>query len=120
VGFVVDEKNPVLTCEMGGYKLEISLDELFGHRAKIGYGTVMTNGVDNFIGAGSGFRVQFHPLIDDSKTIIGVSGIDEVSVKDGNWVTGRRLNGDESDQGRSWRFASWQVGIEKCTVYKYE
>ena len=51
-GFVVDEKNPVVNCEMGGYRLEISLDEIFGHKAKIGFGTVMTFGDNKFIGAG--------------------------------------------------------------------
>jgi len=120
IGFVVDEKNPVFTYEMGGYKLEISLDELFGHKATLGYGVVMTDGDNKFIGAGSGFRVQFHPLDKDSKTIIGVANIDEETFKDGVWVPGRRLNGDEDDQGRAWRFGSWQVSIEDCTVYKYE
>jgi len=119
-GFVVDEKNPVVTCDLGGYRLEISLDEIFGHRAKTGYGVVMTNGLNSFIGAGSGFRVQFRPILNDGASIIGVSNIDEVSMKDGKFVTGRRLNGDENDQGRAWRFASWQVGIERCTVYKYQ
>ena len=119
-GFVIDEKNPVVTCQMGGYQLEISLDELFGHKSKLGYGIVMTDGDNKFIGAGSGFRVQFYPIAKNSKTIIGVSNINEGVFKDGNWIAGRRLNGDENDQGRAWRFSPWQAGIEKCTVYKYE
>jgi hypothetical protein len=120
IGFVVDEKNPTITYKMNGYTLEITLDEVFGHTAKLGYGIVMTDGPNKFIGAGSGFRVLFHPLKTDSKDIIGVSDIDEGVFKDGAWDAGRRLNGDESDQGRSWRFASWGVDIEKCTVYTYE
>jgi beta-galactosidase GanA len=120
IGFVVDEKNPTVFCEMGGYKLEITLDELFGHTAKLGYGIVMVDGINKFIGAGSGFRVLFHPIIKSSKNIIGISNVDEGSFIDGTWIAGRRLNGDESDQGRSWRFGSRSVDIEKCTVYKYE
>ncbi len=120
IGFVVDDKTPVVNFEMGGYKLEISRDELFGNKANIGYGTVMMDRNNGFIGAGSGFRVRFYPLKKDSKTITGVSAVDEGTFKDGAWIPGRRLNGDEDDQGRAWRFASWQIGIEKCTVYKYE
>jgi len=119
-GFVIDEKNPVVTYQMGGYQLEISLDELFGHKSTLGYGIVMTDGDNKFIGAGSGFRVRFYPVTKDSKTIIGISNVDEGVFKNGAWIAGRRLNGDEDDQGRAWRFSPWQAGIEKCTVYKYE
>jgi beta-galactosidase GanA len=120
IGFVVDEKNPVVTCEMNGYKVEISLDELFGHKSTLGYGIVMADGENKFTGAGSGFRVRFFPLEEDSKTIIGVGNVDEGTFKDGVWIPGRRLNGDEDDQGRAWRFGFFQTAIEKCTVYKYE
>jgi len=34
-------------------------------------------------------------------------------------VAGRRLNGDEDDQGLHWRFPSWTVGIQHCTLYRY-
>lgn len=119
-GFVVDEKNPVVTCKLGDYLLEISLDELFGQRAKIGYGTVMTYGNNEFIGAGSGFRIRFYPIAKDGKTNIGIANVDEGDFKNGSWVKGRRLNGDEDDQGKARRFASGLAGIEKCTVYKYQ
>ena len=120
IGFVLDEKTPLVTCEMNGYKLEISLDELFGHKATLGYGLVMADGINKFIGAGSGFRVKFLPLDNISKDIIGVSNIDEGTFKDGIWLPGRRLNGDEDDQGRAWRFGFRQTAIEKCIVYHYE
>jgi len=119
-GFIVDEKTPVINYEMNGYRVEISLDELFGHRATIGYGVVMADGPGSFIGGGSGFRVRFFPLEKGSKSIIGIDGVTEGTFNNGEWVPGRRLNGDEDDQGRAWRFASWQVGIEKCSIYKYE
>jgi len=120
IGFVLDEKNPVVNCEMNGYKLEISLDELFGNKATLGYGLVMADGDHKFVGAGSGFRIKFFPLANDTKTAIGVGNIDEGIYKDGVWIPGRRLNGDEDDQGRAWRFGFGQANIEKCEVYKYE
>jgi beta-galactosidase GanA len=121
IGFVVDEKNPSFTYNMGGYALEISLDEIFGHRSKLGYGVVMTDdGPNKFMGAGSGFRVRFYPTVKDNKTIIGIANVDEGIFSNNRWIPGRRLNGDENDQGRAWRFAFWKLGIEKCMVYKYE
>ncbi|MFT3935169.1 MAG: DUF5597 domain-containing protein [Chitinophagaceae bacterium] len=121
IGFVVDEKNPSFTISLGGYTVEISLDEIFGHKAKIGYGIVMTDdGPNKFIGAGAGFRVRFFPASKEDKSIIGIGSVDEGNFVDNKWIPGRRLNGDENDQGRAWRFAFWKLGIEKCTVYKYQ
>ena len=119
VGFVVDEKNPSFKIDMNGYTVEISLDEIFGHKAKLGYGLVLADGENKFIGTGSGFRVRFYSK-KDSATIVGIGNVDEGKFIDGKWVKGRRLNGDEDDQGRAWRFAFWNVGIEKCTVYEYK
>jgi hypothetical protein len=118
-GFVLDEKNTSVTYDMNGYKVEVSLDELFGNKAKIGYGIVMMDGPDKFIGAGSGFRVRFFSKTKKSE-IIGIGSVDEGVYHDGSWIPGRRLNGDEDDQGRAWRFAFWGLSIEKCTIYKYE
>ena len=35
-------------------------------------------------------------------------------------VLGRRLNGDENDQGKTWRFDSRQIRTEKATLYRFE
>ena len=118
-GFVVDEKNPSATYDIGGYKVEVSLDELFGNKSKIGYGIVIADGPNKFIGAGCGFRVRFFPK-SNKKEIIGIGNVDEGIFRDGVWIPGRRLNGDENDQGRAWRFTFRRLSIEKCTVYEYK
>lgn len=119
IGFVVDEKTPVIKYDMNDYIIEVSLDEIFGHKAKLGYGLVMADGTDKFMGAGSGFRVRFYSKKDSAATV-GIGSVDDGTFKDGRWIKGRRLNGDEDDQGRAWRFAFWNSGIEKCTVYSYK
>ncbi|MGP8270135.1 MAG: hypothetical protein ACLQLH_08720 [Terracidiphilus sp.] len=35
-------------------------------------------------------------------------------------LTGRRLNGDEDDQGKGWRFDSRRMSTEKVTLYRFE
>jgi hypothetical protein len=118
-GFVLDKEHATVTRELGGYELEISLDEIFGSRAGVGSGLIIAAGPDEFVGAGSGFRVAFHPKT-PGPALAGVGAVDEGTYRDGKWIPGRRLNGDENDQGQRWRFSPRKVSIERCTVYRYE
>jgi hypothetical protein len=117
VGFLLDSAQPAVTHQLGGYELEISLDEIFGYKAEIGYGLIIAIGTDTFIGAGSGFRVVFR-AISPSTALVGIGAVDEGAYRDGQWIAGRRLNGDENDQGRCWRFSNQGLAIERCIVYR--
>jgi len=118
-GFVLDKEHPTATSELGDYQLDISLDEIFGNRAASGYGLVIATGPNEFVGAGSGFRVAFRAKTGGPK-LVGIGSVDEGVYRDGKWIAGRRLNGDENDQGLKWRFSPDAVKIEKCVVYRYE
>jgi beta-galactosidase GanA len=118
-GFALDKEHPSFVTTLGGSVLEISLDDIFGRKAEKGYGVVVALGPDEFIGAGTGFRVIFKSATPGS-TKVGIGTVDEGTYRDGKWIKGRRLNGDEDDQGRAWRFSSWALQIERCTTYRYE
>ena len=118
-GFVIDTDHPRVTSRMGDYDVEVSLDSVFGRTASLGYGIVIQTGPNEFLGAGSGFRVAFHPLTPGPK-YGGIGTVYEGKFLDGQWVPGRRLNGDETDQGSGWRFSSFGLAIETCSVYRYE
>lgn len=118
-GFVLDKEHPSAKAELGDYELEISLDAIFGFKAEIGYGLIIATGPDEFVGAGSGFRVAFKPRT-PGPAKAGILAVDEGSYVDGKWIPGRRLNGDENDQGKGWRFSPRQLTIERCTVYRYD
>ena len=118
-GFLLDKEHPSVTRELGDYQVQIALDEIFGRGADTGYGLVMATGPDEFIGAGSGFRVSFRPN-KPGPAKVGVGTVDEGEYRDGQWIPGRRLNGDENDQGQMWRFTPQKISIERCTVYRYE
>jgi beta-galactosidase GanA len=122
IGVLLTEKNPSVTAELGGYKLEVSLDAVFTYKAKNGHGLVIATGESEFIAAGTGFRVIFSPTSGPGK--VGLGPVDEGTFSNGKWIPGRRLNGDETDQGESWRISSgWgqrEPTIQRCTVYKYE
>jgi beta-galactosidase GanA len=118
-GFVLDKDHASFDFPMGEYSAHVTLDELFGHRAENGYGLIMATGKDEFLGAGKGFRVSFTPRAATGPKV-GIAAVDEGTLEDGKWVPGQRLNGDENDQGRGWRFSSWQLNTEKVTLYRFE
>ncbi|MGH9583720.1 MAG: DUF5597 domain-containing protein [Bryobacteraceae bacterium] len=118
-GFVLDKQHPSVSATMNGYKLDISLDRIFGGMADHGYGLVVATGPNKFLGAGSGFRVKFSPASAGPPNA-GIGYIEQGSYSDGAWIPGRRLNGDESDQGQYWRFAHQGTEIERAVVYRFQ
>lgn len=118
-GFVLTRDESSVDFTMNGYTLHVSLDNIFGSTAESGFGLIMADGKDAFLGAGKGFRVTFTPR-SDSGPRVGIAAIDEGTFVDGKWVPGRRLNGDEDDQGSSWRFDPRQQHIEKVSLFRFE
>ena len=117
-GFVLDHSHPSVDFAMSGYTLHVTLDEIFGSHSETGYGIVMATGPDEFLGAGKGFRVSFMPR---SGKQAGIASVDEGTFgEEAKGVPGRRLNGDENDQGKGWRFDSRQLKTEKVTLYRFE
>lgn len=117
-GFLLDAEHPSVTRELGDYRLEISLDEVFHFKADIGYGLVIAVGPEEFVGVGSGFRVIFRPK-EAGGAGVGIAAVDEGEYRSGRWVAGRRLNGDENDQGRTWRFSPQRLSVERCRLYRF-
>ncbi len=118
VGFVLDQDHPKTTLELNGYTLEIQRDDIFGAVAKSGAGLIIATGPGEFLGAGGGFMVKFSRK-DSPSVHVGIGAIDEGTFSEGAWVPGRRLNGDENNQGGDWRFSAQGINIEKATVYEY-
>ena len=118
-GFQLDNNHPSVELEMNGYTLEVSLDDIFGHRAERGYGLIVATGPGAFIGAGKGFRVGFHVRTPGAPPV-GLAAIDDGEYRDGQFAFSRRLNGDENDQGQYWRFDTQRIHIERATLYRFE
>jgi beta-galactosidase GanA len=117
--FAVDKDHPKFASVLGGIELTVTLDELFGNRAEKGYGLIMAVGPDEFIGVGKGFRVAFKAPPGAAR--VGINFVDEGEFRNGQWIKGRRLNGDENDQGLGWRFnILGGPQIERCVLYRLE
>jgi Domain of unknown function (DUF5597) len=79
-------------------------------------------GPDEYIIAGSGpVNVTFSPNT-PGDPIAGILSIDEGTFVNGQWVGGRRLNGDENGQGKFVRISGGGIPngkIQRVKVYRY-
>jgi hypothetical protein len=118
-GFLLDRDRRTVDFTMNGYTLHVSLDSIFGNTSESGFGMIMADGKDGFLGVGKGFRVSFTPY-PESGPQVGIAAVTEGKFEGGQWTAGRRLNGDENDQGQAWRFDSRAVHTEKISLYRFE
>jgi beta-galactosidase GanA len=123
-GVLLDGENQADTLQMGGYRLNISHDYTFAWAKKSEGPWPRTGGIiiqlaaDEFYIAGSGIIVTFDVHTDSGMTA-GIGWIDEGRFAEGKWVAGRRLNGDQSHQGRHLRIPVDDVDIQRIKLYKY-
>lgn len=79
---------------------------------------VIAVGPDEFIMAGSGVLITFE-VVDEGPPLAGFASIDEIIVEKGRMRTGRRLNGDQSHQGRHVHLPATEFGIQRVSLYRY-
>jgi hypothetical protein len=72
-----------------------------------------------YLVAGSGIVVTFSNTKNDG-SITGILSIDEVALRNDEIVPLRRMNGDQSHQGRHLRIASGQWSIQHVKLYDYK
>ncbi|HVT91123.1 MAG TPA: DUF5597 domain-containing protein [Tepidisphaeraceae bacterium] len=59
-----------------------------------GYALVINTGPDEYVVAGSGVQITFY-VKPPATGIVGLTKVEEGTFKNGQWLPGRRLNGDE-------------------------
>ena len=82
-------------------------------------GMIIMVSPEEFYVAGRGMVITFKSAKDDG-TIVGIGSIDEGKFVDGNWISGLRLNGDQSHQGRHMDLPGKTFSIQKVRLYKYK
>jgi beta-galactosidase GanA len=124
-GFLLDSAAQTAAIQLGDYiftvKHEYSWPYAFraeGDTPRFG-GLIVMTGKDEFYIAGSGVVVTFQSSSGD-KTIAGIASIDEGVFENGKWVAGRRMNGDQSHQGRHLHLPGREYGIQKVRLYTYK
>lgn len=73
---------------------------------------------DEFLIAGTGVVVTFTPN-GPGDPIAGILSADEGHYEDGRWVQGRRMNGDQTHQGRHVSLGGGDFGMQRVKLYRY-
>jgi beta-galactosidase GanA len=74
-------------------------------------------GGEDYLLAGEGVTVTVEPA--DGKGRLGFERVEEGRYQDGQWLPGRRLNGDQTHQGRHVRLPPGEVSLQKFRLYRY-
>ena len=99
-----DSPRPTQTVSLGGYLFKATLARNWPDQSlaqKDGAMLVLQLGKDEFLIVGSGLHVTPAKDLDAGPGIAGIVSVEEGTYSEGNWVTNRRANGDENNQGHT-------------------
>lgn len=74
-------------------------------------------GGEDYLLAGQGVTLTVEPA--DGRGRLGFEQVEEGRYEDGQWIAGRRLNGDQTHQGRHVRLPPGEFGMQRFRVYRY-
>ncbi len=69
------------------------------------YGLIINTAPDEFLIAGDGFAANFSSA---TQRVVGLAEVWEQVFTNGTWVNGRRLNGDQTNQGSAVQIPFWR------------
>jgi beta-galactosidase GanA len=104
---------------LGNYILDVSFDRAVNPSAPVlSGGLVIAIGPDEYVFAGTGLTVTFEAAGADDPQV-GLLSVEEGKYVNGQWVGTRRLNGDQTHQGRHLRLVPGKFGIQRIKLYRY-
>ena len=125
-GILLDHNKKEEEIVLGGYKLIVKHDFTLGRSPGAKNDTWPLSGVliiktvpDEFYVAGSGIVINFETT-EGGNSKAGILMIDEGEFVNGQWIPGRRMNGDQSHQGRHLRIPEGTYSIQKIKLYTYK
>ena len=124
-GFLFDKQHQSDTIFLGGYTIIAKHDYTLGWSPNskdetwpVSGGLIICTGEGEYFVAGEGIVLTFPPV--NNKTMVGIETIDEGSFDNGTWKPLRKLNGDQSHQGRHLRIVTDEPGIQYLKLYSYQ
>lgn len=105
---------------LGDYTLTVSFRDPWVRDQRIAEhgGLIVALASNEFIIAGTGLTVTFAPHT-PGDPIAGLLSVEEGHFEDGRWVGDRRLNGDQTHQGRHVRLPADAFGVQRVRLYRY-
>lgn len=111
---------PTQVVSLGGYLFEGTLSRSWPEKTLLtndGALLVLQAGADEFYVVGSGLTVSIKRNPDTDARVAGISSIEEVSRSGAGWTVLRRLNGDQSNQGRQLMMDPQQMHIYRVRLH---
>jgi hypothetical protein len=102
--------------DLAGYRLEVSYRKEANSR---GYGLVIATGQDEFLVAGSGVGIHFAARTPGPHHT-RILSVDEGRFKDGKWIPGRRMNGDENAGGWRLQLPGGPPTVQRIKLYRHD
>ncbi|MGD0840785.1 MAG: DUF5597 domain-containing protein [Candidatus Acidiferrales bacterium] len=132
-GVWLSKIRPTQDVILGGYTLHFALR--VARRSTVvpdqGYALAIATAPDEFVVAGCDVQVTFTPNT-PGPPVVGLAKVEDGSFRDGQWVPGRWLNGDETQlrydfsaaaaqnlSGEALMFPSGDTTIRRVTLYRY-
>jgi len=114
---------PTQTVALGGYLFEGTLSRSWPARTletQDGAVLVLQSSPDEFYLVGTGLTVNIRRDPDEDTRVAGIDSIEEVSRQGDTWQTLRRLNGDQSNQGRQLMMDPHNAHVYRVRVHAIE
>jgi hypothetical protein len=111
---------PTQTVVLGGYLFTATLARAWPDKRLLtddGAMLVLESTADEFYIVGSGLTVSVTRDPDVDARVAGIASIEEVSRLGAEWKVERRLNGDQSNQGRQLSMDAREVRIYRVRLY---
>lgn len=121
-GLVLHSSSPraTQTVSLGGYLFTATLARSWPARNLLqddGAMIVIQTGPDEFLVGGTALSVTVSTDADVREGIAGIASVEEGSRTQGRWITVRRLNGDQTNQGRTISLPDHQFKLLRVKLY---
>ena len=119
----VSSPRPSQTLALDGFLFEATLSRSWPAKTLLtddGAMIIVQSKPNEFFIAGRGLVVTFTRDPDRDDRVAGITSIEEVSRVGGEWITQRRLNGDQSNQGRQLSMSPNRVKTFRVILYTTE
>jgi len=116
----VTSPRPTQTVSLAGYLFTATLARSWPERKILqddGAMIVVQTGSDEFLIGGSALTVTVTKDVDLGDGIAGIESVEEGSRNGGQWKTERRLNGDQSNQGRNVSLPAHEFKLLRVKLY---
>ena len=104
---------------LGDYTLNVSYERATSQNPNVlSGGLVVALAADEYVFAGTAITVTFESN-KPGEPLAGILSVEEGRYVGGQWRPDRRLNGDQTHQGRHLRLGPGKFGIQRIKLYRY-